>query len=41
MEKDPIRGDDSFEAFEEMLAIAKERDVSIFLLFYSVDLFLM
>ena len=28
MEKDPIRGDDSFKAFEEILAIAKKNEVS-------------
>jgi hypothetical protein len=27
MEKDPVRGDDSFLAFEEVLLLAKERDV--------------
>ena len=30
MEKDPIRGNDSFESFEEILKIAKDKDVSIF-----------
>jgi double-strand break repair protein MRE11 len=28
MEKDPVRGQDSLEAFEEILKIAKDKDVS-------------
>lgn len=27
MEKDPVRGNDSFLAFEEVLRLAKEKDV--------------
>ena len=27
-EKDPIRGNDSFEAFEEILKLAREREAS-------------
>ena len=28
LEKDPLRGNDSLEAFEEILKMAKEQDVS-------------
>lgn len=31
-ERDPVRGDDSFKAFEEVMALAKERDVDMVLL---------
>lgn len=31
-EKDPIRGNDSFAAFEEVLVLAKRHNVSIFML---------
>ncbi|KAJ3413514.1 Double-strand break repair protein mre11a [Chytridiales sp. JEL 0842] len=32
MEKDPVRGNDSFESFEEILSIAKDRNVDFVLL---------
>ncbi|CAN0347285.1 unnamed protein product, partial [Ectocarpus sp. 12 AP-2014] len=32
MERDPVRGKDSFAAFEEMLLLAKERKVDFVLL---------
>lgn len=38
MEKDSIRGNDSFESFEEILQIAKEREVIIFSEFYLMSI---